>query len=283
MHPEYNETSLDTVCAALCYAMDVEPPAHAADANEDLCRFVDEAFGGEKVDRIFMYNPDAIGQWLFEKYPNYFREVTGRTQLQLPLRSVMPSVTPVCFGTMYTGAQPAVHGIQRYEKPVIKIDTIFDAFLRAGKKCAIIAYGNCSLKNIYLERDMDYYFFTNIEEVNACAARLICEDQHDFIVCYNGNYDGVMHYAGPESVDSLGELRMNCHTFGVLNELIKTQWTSHRTLMGFAMDHGCHATDYISTKNGRRVLGHHGKDFPEDLNICHFYAAIGGVSQEENA
>ena len=103
------------------------------------------------------------------------------------------------------------------------------------------------------------------------------------IAGYNGNYDGVMHYAGPESVDSLGELRMNCHTFGVLNELIKTQWTSHRTLLGFAMDHGCHATDYISTKNGRRVLGHHGKDFPEDLNIRHFYAAIGGVRQEENA
>ena len=45
----------------------------------------------------------------------------------------MLPVTPVCFGTMYTGAQPAVHGIQKYEKPVIQIDTIFDALIRAGK------------------------------------------------------------------------------------------------------------------------------------------------------
>lgn len=271
-----NPISLDTLCGALCYAMGVEPPEHAAAPNEELCRFVDEAFGGKKADRLFMYNPDAVAQWLFEKYPNYFREVTCCTQLELPLRSVMPSVTPVCFGTMYTGAQPEVHGIQAYEKPVIKIDTIFDAFLRAGKKCAIVAYGTCSLRNIYLERDMDYYFFSNIEEVNACAARLIMEDKHDLIVCYNGNYDGVMHYAGPESVDALGELRVNCRIFGILNELIKTQWTGHRTLMGFAMDHGCHATDYISKKSGKHVLGSHGKDFPEDLNIRHFYTAIKG-------
>lgn len=278
MMNEINGQSLDTLCGALCYAMGVEPPKHATAPNEDLCHFVDEAFCGEKVDRIFMYNPDAIGQWIDEKYPAFLQEVKDRTQLRLPLCTVMPSVTPVCFGTMYTGAQPAVHGIQKYKKPVITIDTIFDALLRAGKKCAIIAYGTCSLSNIFLERDMDYYFFQNIEQVNACAARLITEDKHDFIVCYNGNYDGRCHRHGPEAVETLGELRMNSHTFGILNELIKTCWSGHRTLMGFAMDHGSHATDYIA-KNGKHYLGHHGKDIPEDLNICHYYAAI----KEENA
>jgi len=271
-----NETSLDTLCGALCYAMGVEPPEHAADANKDLCRFVDEAFDGQKCDRIFMYNPDAIGQWISEKYPHFLTEVTERTQLRLPLRSVMPSVTPVCFGTMYTGAQPAVHGIQAYEKPVIKIDTIFDAFLRAGKKVAIIGYRTCSISHIFLERELDYYCMENIEQVNAVAARLIAEDQHDLIVCYNGNYDGRCHSHGPEAVETLTELHMNSHAFGVLNELIKSCWKDHRTLMGFAMDHGSHAVDYISKKNGKHYLGTHGKDLPEDLNICHYYAAIKG-------
>lgn len=68
------------------------------------------------------------------------------------MKTVMPSVTPVCFGTMYTGAQPEVHGIQKYEKPVIKIDTFFDALIRAGKKPVIVATPKCSLSNIYLER-----------------------------------------------------------------------------------------------------------------------------------
>ena len=281
MNTKLNSTSLDTLCAALCYAAGVTPPEHAAPANEDLVRFVDEAFGGQKCDRIFMYNPDAIGQWIDEKYPTYLQEVKKRTQLQLPLCTVMPSVTPVCFGTMYTGAQPAVHGIQKYEKPVLTIDTIFDAFLRAGKKVAILGYGSCSISHIFLERELDYFRMDNIEQVNAVAARLIAEDKHDLIVCYNGNYDARCHSHGPEAVETLGELRMNSHAFGVLNELIKTCWAGHRTLMGFAMDHGSHACDYISSANGKHYLGTHGKDLPEDLNICHYYAAIGGADSKE--
>lgn len=263
-----NVNSLDTLCAGLCYAMDVTPPAYAAEPNRDLTNYIDHAFEGKKADRLFMYNPDAIGQWVFEKYPQLLDAAVSRTELQVPLCCVMPSVTPVCFGTMYTGAQPQVHGIQKYEKPVIKIDTIFDAFLRAGKKCAIIAYGSSSMGKIFLDRDMDYYIFKNIEQVNACAAHLICEDQYDFIVCYNGNYDAIMHKFGPESQEALAELRANAHSFGVIYELIKEKWCTHRTLIGFAMDHGCHEID--------DNCGSHGLDMPEDLNIVHLYAAITG-------
>ena len=220
---QLNETSLDTLCAALCYALDIAPPRQAAPANEALCRFVDEAFGAEKCDRIFMFNPDAIGQWVAEKYPTFLREVTRCTQLQLPLCSVMPSVTPVCFGTMYTGAQPEVHGIRKYEKPVITIDSLFDALIRAGKKPALVTYVKCSLSRIYLERDMDYYHYEtgDIEDVAAKAVELILRDEHDFILIYNGNYDTIMHKNGPESARSLAELRTNCHTYGIINNLIK--------------------------------------------------------------
>ena len=265
MDTQLNETSLDTLCGALTYAMGIEAPAYAAPANEALCRYIDEAFSGQKADRIFMYNPDAIAQWICEKYPDFLKEVTARTDLQLPLRSVMPSVTPVCFGTMYTGAQPEVHCIRKYEKPVITIDTIFDALIRAGKKPVIIAYGNCSLSKIYLERDMDYYILGSVAEVNAKAAQLIMEDKHDFYVVYNGNYDSVMHKKAPESSHSLGELRINSHAYAMFDYLISTHWNNHRTLMGFAMDHGCHEID--------EDLGSHGLDMPEDLNILHFYKA----------
>ena len=272
-----NPVSLDTLCAALCYAMDVEPPKHAAPANEDLVRFVDEAFGGQKCDRLFMFNPDAVAQWVSEKYSYLFQEVTQRCPLQLPLRTVMPSVTPVCFATMYTGAQPQVHGIEKYEKPVVTIDTIFDAFIRAGKRCALITdHPNCSLSKIFLNRDIDYYIFENAEDVNAQAMRLIQEDRHDFIICYNENFDQQMHRCGPESILALSEIRCNSRTFGQLHSQIRTCWKEHRTLMGFAMDHGCHECDYISAKSGKHLLGNHGKDLPEDLNICHYYAAIKG-------
>ena len=261
----YNNTSLDTLCAALCKIADVNAPCTANSPEETLTEYAANIFGGEKADRIFMYNPDAVAQWIYEKYPHLMKEATDRTELKVPFRTVMPSVTPVCFGTMYTGAQPSVHGIQKYEKPVIKIETIFDMFIKAGKKPVIIADKNCSIANIFLERDMDYFRYDNYEQVNAKAAELILEDKYDLYVVYNGNYDSLMHKYGPESTEALSELRANSRTFGMFDELIKNNWKNHNTLLGFAMDHGCHEID--------GNCGSHGLDMDEDINIVHLYKA----------
>lgn len=265
-----NEISMDTVCASLAYAMGIEPPAHAAAPNAPLTDYVDQVLGGKKADRIVMYNPDAIGQWICEKYPALIREVVENTELELPLRTVMPSVTPVCFGTMYTGAQPEVHGIQEYTKPVIKIDSLFDAMLRAGKKCAIVASRNCSLDLIFREREMDYYSCTDCDEVNAVAARLILEDKYDFLVIYNGNYDFRQHRTGPEGLEALAELKCNTRAFHTFAHMIEKNWKHHNTLLGFAMDHGCHEIP-PKEKNGTIYLGTHGDAIPEDLNVVHRY------------
>lgn len=260
---DMNPISLDTICAALCYAMGIEPPAQAVAANPILRDYVDRTLNGNKVDRILMYNPDAIGQWVAEKYAALLTTVTDQTEVEVPLCSVMPSVTPVCFGTMYTGAQPAVHGITKYEKPVIKIDTIFDALLRAGKKVCIVANPKCSLGNIFLERKMDYYRLNTLPEINAKAVELVLKDEYDFIVVYNGNYDQVMHKVGPEGLEALSQLKANDQAFALLDQLVKDHWKEHNTLVGFAMDHGCHEIDGGS--------GSHGLDMPEDLNIVHRY------------
>lgn len=269
--PNINENSLDTVCGALAYAMGIQPPRYAAPKNSELSAYVDKVFQGEKADRVIMYNPDAIAQWIYEKYPWFFQDAKAYVDAEIPLASVMPSVTPVCFGTMYTGAQPQVHGIQSYAKPVITIDTLFDALIRAGKKPALVTYGACSLSRIYLNRDMDYFHFETgdrweedgISAVNAKVAELILQDTHDFIVVYNGNYDSVMHKFGPESPEALGELRINSHIFSCISELVKEHWQHHNTLLGFAMDHGCHEID--------GGCGSHGLDMAEDINIVHLY------------
>jgi transcriptional regulator with XRE-family HTH domain len=260
-----NKNSLDSICATLAYAMGIDAPMYAAPKNWELANYIDKVFENKKADRVVMYNPDAVAQWIYEKYADMLQDVKTRTDIEIPLATVMPSVTPVCFGTMYTGAQPAVHGIQKYEKPVITIDTLFDALLRAGKKCALITYGKCSLSKIFLERDMDYYHFDEggIAAVNAKAAEVILKDEHDLIVIYNGNYDSVMHKKGPESPEALAELRTNCHIFSCISELVRNHWKGHNTLLGFAMDHGCHEID--------GGCGSHGLDMPEDINIVHLY------------
>ena len=261
----HNQNSLDTLAAALAYAMGVDAPECAAEANADLVRYIDSTFGKGGADRIFMYNPDAIGEWIYRKYPQLLKEVTARCDVEIPMATVMPSVTPVCFGTMYTGAQPTVHGITKYMKPVIKIDTLFDALIRAGKRPVIVADTECSMGKIFLEREMDYFLYDTVEEVNAKAAELILADKYDFIAVYNGNYDARMHKTGTESIESLAELRTNSRIFGAFAEMIKTHWKSQNALLGFSMDHGCHDID--------GECGSHGLDMDEDINIVHLYKA----------
>ena len=263
--PQKNTSSLDSICAALAYAMGITPPKYAAEKNWDLANYIDKVFFGKKADRVIMYNPDGIGQWIYEKYPDYLEDNRANTGIEIHLASVIPPVTPVCFGTMYAGAQPEVHGICEYQKPVIKIDTLFDSLLRAGKKIALITYQKCSLSRIFLDRNIDYYHYEDgsIEDVNAKAMEVILRDEHDFIVIYNGNYDAMMHKYGPENPRTLAELRVNAHVFSCISNMIKNNWKHHNTLLGFAMDHGCHEID--------GGCGSHGLDMVEDMNIVHFY------------
>lgn len=268
MSDRLNEQSLDRLCASLAYAMGICPPECAAEASTQLNEYIDKVFAGEKADRIFMYNPDAVAEWIYRKYPALVQPAVSHAELEVPFQTVMPSVTPVCFGTMYTGAQPAVHGIRQYAKPVIKIDTIFDALIRAGKKPVIVSMTDCSMSKIYLERDMDYFIYDTVAEVNAKAAQIIMEDKYDFVVVYNTNYDFVMHKKGPESVDALAELKVNTEAFAMFSTMIERHWKHHSTLVGFAMDHGCHEID--------GNCGSHGLDMPEDLNIVHLFKGYPG-------
>ncbi len=257
----YCPFSVTGVAASLTRALDVPPPQSAAPSLAAI-----DALVNGTVDRVLMYNPDAIALWLFEKYTQYFLPVMRHTQLTLPLQTVMPSVTPVCFASMYTGALPEVHGIRKYEKPVLTTDTVFDALIRAGKRPCIVSTGRDSMSLIFQERDMDYYIVDTEDEANAKAAALIAEDRYDLISVYNGNYDSRMHKFAPEGEPALEALRHNTAAFDTLAQQVRTHWTRYRTLLGFAPDHGCHEID--------GDCGSHGLYMPEDMNIIHFYGVI---------
>ena len=266
-----NTISLESLTGALAYAMGITPPEHAAAANEDLTAYVDKALAGAKADRIFMYNTDAIGQWMYKKYPQLSAEARELTDLELPLLTCDPPKTPVCFGTMYTGAPPKVHGIEVYEKKLITIDTLFYALVLAGKKVAMLSKPNYSMAAIFAGRPIDYYFLPSWPEVNAKAAELIMKDEYDFILTYNANFDDILHKKGPESMECLSEMRYNYQTYCMFDSLIRTHWAHHDTLMGFAMDHGCHAIEPTVNSKGTISLGSHGQNTPEDRNIMHLY------------
>lgn len=263
MNDQLNQKTLEGLAAALAYAMGVEPPKHAAQPNGDLTAYVDRCLAGQKADRVFIYNTDAIAQWVIEKYPHLSEGARSRMELELPMRTVNPPKTPIAFGTMYTGAAPEVHGIVQYEKKLITIDTLFDALVRAGKKVALLTRNYYSMAVIFAGRPIDYFFCDTWPDVNAKAVELIMRDEYDFILTYNANFDDIMHRKGPESVESLSEMRFNFQTFCMFDTLIKEHWRHHNVLIGTGMDHGCHAVE-----NG---TGTHCDNTPEDRNIVHYY------------
>jgi len=144
-----NTYDISSVAATAAAMLGIAPPEHASEAYDALAE--------HKTERMLIYNPDAVGLWLYEKYKPLFAEAEKRSDFILPAHSYMPSVTPVCFATMYSGASPELHGIQSYTKPILTIDTLFDALIRAGKRGAIIAEPRCSIAKIFLDRNMDYY------------------------------------------------------------------------------------------------------------------------------
>ena len=230
--------------------------------HERLLDLAAEKTGGA-VDRAVLYNPDAVAWWLYEKYPEKFAKAGECSDLVLRMTSVMPSVTPVCFASMYTGVQPEVHGIQKYEKPVLTQETLFDAFLRAGKKCAVVSTAGDSISKIFLDRKMDYFIYPTVTAVNAKALSLIKKSTYDLIVIYNGNYDSRMHAKGPESAFALGALDRNLAFYRKMVSAIHKSCAGQHVFYGFCPDHGCHLID-----GGR---GSHGLDMEEDMNVVHFY------------
>jgi hypothetical protein len=262
----YNSLPITGVAKTITDIVGIDAPKQAQPSIDIICNLANSVFEGKNANRVFIYNPDAIALWLFQKYTSLFENAILNSNIQIPMLSIMPSVTPVCFASMYTGAMPDVHGIQTYEKPVINVDTIFDAFIRAGLKPAIVSTANDSISCIFLERDMDYFIFDSHDKCNKKAMELIENDSHDLIILYNGNYDTVIHRTGIESKDAINELKSNIETFSTLVKQIENHWKNHRTMIGFCPDHGCHEID--------GNLGSHGLDMAEDMNIIHMYRFI---------
>lgn len=264
----FNTYSVTQVAGTLASALGIAPPEHAVSSLAPVDELVKRSAKSGKVDKMLIYNPDAVAMWLYQKYTEYFMPVMKHTSLVLPMHTMMPSVTPVCFASIYSGAEPSVHGIQKYEKPVLKVDTLFDALARAGKKTAIIAVNECSIARIFLEREgIDYFITESDAKSKEKALKLIDSGEYDFLTVYNGSYDSEMHRTYPESETALDTLKKNAVDFDEVVTAAKAKWSGFDALYAFITDHGAH-----KNAAGR---GSHGEHIPEDINIMHFYGVNG--------
>lgn len=271
--------SIGDLTPTLCHLFGVPAPERCG--GEPIAEVVDQAdklMNGEgKTQRAVLFCADALGENQRQHFPEDFAAIEKVAGFRIPSVAVLPSVTPVCYGTIFTGAAPCVHGIQKYEKPVIQIPTLFDAFAKAGKNVAILADNGCSIDTIFRGRQVDYFSFHSNRPGELTGAdgeafeftrRFIREDRYDLLVCYMTDYDHQMHGFGPFSPEAARQAHLAAQRFRQLKEEMDRYWAKYHRVLVFVPDHGGHNTD--------ERHGGHGSDLPEDMVVNHYYRVCEG-------
>ena len=249
-----------------------------------------------KLDRILVYAPDAIGRVFLDNHVELKKRLVAASDVQVELRSMTPPKTPVCFASMFTGAPPEVHGIRKYERPVLACDTLFDALARrntteivgtvpdcgapgagdcprptiSGRpsrivhRVAIVAVKGCSMDIIFRNRPIDYFTEDYDPQVTERALELVRDGNHDFIVAYNQEYDDTLHRTRHDGPEALGAAGRHVETFVRLSQATEEHWAGYNHALLFTPDHGAH----FDVAKG---LGDHGDDIPEDMDVLHFW------------
>ena len=221
---------------------------------------------GGTAQRAVLYHADAVGMYIWQKYTNLFAPVYMHTSLSIPMLSTVESVTPVSHASMYTGLDPAQHGIQTYTRPQLTVDTLFDVLLRERKRVAIVAQADSTFLHIFAGRNLDYFEEPNGLAVQERALELIEKDIYDVISIHTFDYDNAAHAFGPESKQGLNAISLEAQGFDRIARLLKEKNDGKKTLLTYSPDHGQHLVP--------GGTGSHGSKMIEDMNVVHFFGTI---------
>lgn len=265
IHDLYEFTGcITSITPTICSLMGINPPAHASRDCIDALLKEKARLNIDRVEKILVYAPDAIGIYLYHDYRDSFAPLLGSAPIEVALKAVYPSYTPVCFASMFCGSQPDIHGIKKYEKPVVRCDTLFDMLARSGRKVAIVAVENSSIDIIFRNREIDYFTEKYDSEVTARTLELVESGRHDFILAYNQEYDDIIHKDDHRSPVALRAMHNHINTAKLLAESVEKNWRGHSRLFAVTPDHGTH----LESQTGK---GNHGTDMPEDMCVMHFF------------
>lgn len=260
--------SIASLTPSICHLLGIDPPHVSEEPVLDMVvSTLDEK--NFPLQKCLIFSPDGIGAHLWRSHESELSELLPLVPLLVPLQAVFPPVTPVCFASIFTGAQPEVHGIHSYTRPVLQCDTLFDALVRANKKVAIISIENSSIDLIFKNRAVAYFSEVDDNAVTQRVLELIDLDEHDVIVAYQADYDDHLHQTEPFSPICEQALVRHIEDFKEIAEAAIEQWRDIGHVIAFAPDHGAH----INPSTGK---GDHGLDIPEDMDIFHCYGIFTG-------
>ena len=217
-----------------------------------------------QTDRLAVVVVDAfgVGTWrkVKENTPafNRLRGVHGTV-----IRAVMPSITPVNFATMLTGASPEAHGIRNRDQ-TLRHETVFHVMREANMVSATAARAESSLGILISPHaDKPGLAGSNLDsEVTEIACRMIDEDVNLLWVQLL-DVDDAGHSHGPHSLEGKEAAAKADASLRRILEAARVKGYSAMVLA----DHGQHPASDDQYK------GVHGTNMPEDLYVPFLWAS----------
>lgn len=272
------EPNLTNFAATLLKCMGIDKPEHMSAPVEPLVEDVRERAGGV-IEKALIYHVDAVPAYIVDGYETLFAPVRRQTQICAEFNAVMPSITPVCFGAMYSGAYPDENGVPCYLPPTltpeliqprISCTTVIEALVAAGKKVAVFTCSNGCIASMLYGRGADMFIIDGDDDaaMYRAADAALDLDKYDVIFLYQLSFDYTMHAHGTRSEEALKVLDTLTARFENIAEHAQRVWKDHKRLLVFNSDHGSHDVQDDPTHKGM-----HGDDIPEDMQMKWFFGA----------
>ena len=81
----YNSLPITGVAKTITDIIGIDPPKQAEQSIDIIHNAAKAVFQDKNADRVFMYNPDAIALWLFQKYTAMFEKAFLHSNIQVPI------------------------------------------------------------------------------------------------------------------------------------------------------------------------------------------------------
>jgi len=245
------------VAPTVSAALGLPPPASAAAGPVPE---IAEALSGS--ERLAILAPDALGEFAWGKWHHVMPFMESLHQERsLTLKSILPSVTPVNFACMVTGAELSVHGV-RVKTEDFQCETLFDVVREHGGQSAGVGLDGYTGDKL-LGRCADIWGKAGEGDDQRVADKIqeIVEyHEPQFLIAQLGRVDTLFHKLGPSSPEVVPMLRETDARLGRLIPFL----TSNRYAVILLADHGQH--DRKDAGPGEKK-GKHGTDSPEDCLV----------------
>lgn len=135
-----SEYDMRCVAPTVCGVLGLRPPGQAETGSLEE---VVGTMGNQRRFAVVVIDAFGASTWSATRAETPTFNALARRHL-LHLKSVMPTITPVNFATMLTGANPESHGI-RARTEELKLETVFDVMREEGRSSATAARALSSL------------------------------------------------------------------------------------------------------------------------------------------